>query len=124
MSLSDDAKEFIHEIVTDTGDFAVRLDFQSPTGQTVTVNGLHSDHTNMYDENGMPIDGKKTHVSVSEQSLNDVNYETRNSDNLISLKNHKVTVHYSNGNQIKYVIDDTRPDYTINLITLFLSEYE
>lgn len=124
MSLGGDAKEFIHEIVNATGDFAVRLDFQSPTGDTATINGIHSDHTNMYDENGMPINGKKTHVSISEQSLSFFEYPTRNNNNLISLKGHRVTIHYVNGYQIKYSIDDTRPDYTVNLITLFLSEHE
>ena len=123
MGLMDDAKQFAQTITNDLGDFAVPLSFRAPTGETASINGIYADITMVYDENGQPMNGKQTHVSISEQFLIDLGYPTRNTDGFASFVGHLVTINYADGSSRVYSVDDVRPDYTINLFILFLSEY-
>lgn len=123
MGLMEQIKEDIESITSDLDGFAVVLVFKSPNGDEATITGLHADVSKGYDENG-PIIGKYTHVSFSEKHLTDLNYPTRNPSNgLLSMNNHLVTVSYAEGHEKQYVVDGLMPDYTINLHTLILSEY-
>lgn len=123
MGLMEQAINDIKQITADLTDFATTVTFTSPTNQTATINCLYSDHTNAYDNEGMPINGKKTHISFAESLLVALNYPTRNTKGLISFTGHLVQINYADGSNKKYMVDDVRPDYTINLITLFLSAY-
>lgn len=67
--------------------------------------------------------GKFTHVTISEKYLTDLDYPTRNANNFLNMKGHLVTVSYADGSTKRYYVDDQRPDYTINLHTLILAEY-
>lgn len=123
MSLLDQAKADIEAITGNTDEFGVTLQFFAPTGQTVIIAGYSTDHTNHFDQDGNPINGKVTTVSFSEKFLTDLDYPTRNTQQLVTFLNHRVIVTYSDGTAIKYAIDQWKPDYMINLITLFLSSY-
>jgi len=123
MGLMEQNKKDIEQITQNTTDFGVSLFFEAPGGITATVNGYYSDHSMTFDELGNPVTGKKTSVCVSEQPLLDQDYPTRTSKGLTSFQNHFVTVTYADGNEVKYKIEETQPDYTINLITLFLTNY-
>jgi hypothetical protein len=123
MNLMEQAMNDIREITSNMGEFAVSITLESPTGVIVETQGIYSDITNMYDENGYPINGKKSHVSFSELPLIAQNYPTRNQDGLISFTGHLVTINYADGSSKRYMVDDCRPDYSINLITVYLSEY-
>lgn len=125
MGLMEQIKSDIEDITSDLDGFAVTLIFNDPNGNTATVNGLFADISKAYDESGNPIIGKYTHVSVSEKHLTDQNYPTRNPNNgLLSLINHLVTINYPDGTTKQYIVDGVSPDYTINLHTLTLSEYD
>lgn len=125
MGLMEQLKADLEQITSNTNEFAVTLDFKSPTGIEATVSGLGSDHSNAYDLEGNAVSGKFTHVTVAEKLLTDLNYPTRSANiaEFLDLRKHYVTVHYADGRVKKYIVDDQRPDYTINLHTLILSEY-
>jgi hypothetical protein len=123
MGIMEQAMNDIKQITDDLTDFATTVTFTSPTQQTATINCLYSDHTNAYDQDGMPINGKKTHITFAESLLTALNYPTRNGKGFISFTGHLVQINYADGTSKKYMVDDVRPDYTINLITTFLSEY-
>lgn len=123
MSLYEQNKRDIEQITTDVSGFSIELSFTSPNNDTATIRGQYTDHSNAFDESGLPMTGKMSIAFVSEQLLIDASYPTRTTENLITLTNHKVTINYADGTSKRYVVAETRPDYTINFITLFLSEY-
>lgn len=123
MGLMDQIKKDVETFTQNANDFGVELFFEAPGGETATVNGYFSDHSLIFDQIGNPVTGKKTHVCVSEQPLIDLDYPTRTSEGLTSFQNHLVTINYPDGTSIKYKIEESQPDYTINLITLFLTNY-
>lgn len=124
MGLMEQVKIDTQSFVQNKVDFGVDLTFTSPANSTVTVAGYYSDHSLTFDENGAPITGKKATVCVHEQSLIDAGYvSVRTQAGLISFKNHKVSIAYADGSSRTYKINEWQPDYTINLVTLFLEEY-
>jgi hypothetical protein len=123
MGLMNQIKSDTEQITGNLVDFAMPVILEAPTGQTVEINGIYSDHSNAYDENGMPITGKFTHVTISEQPLIDLGYPTRSSKGLMNFLSHKVTINYADGRSEKYIVDQQRPDYTINLVILILAKY-
>jgi hypothetical protein len=123
MGLVEQIKADIEQITGNLNGFAVQLSFVAPTGETAEITGLYSDHSNAYDQNGFPVTGKSTNVVVSEKYLTDLSYPTRNADGIVAMLGHLVTVNYADGSTRQYIVDETRPDYTINLITLILSRY-
>ena len=116
-------KDDVYNILTNGDEFAQPLTIQPPTGDAVNINGVYSDHMNTYDESGMPITGKAVYVTISETSLIELSYTTRNAAGLIDLKGHLVTITYADESTRQYIVTETRPDYTINLIILVLGEY-
>jgi len=123
MNIVEQMKQDLEEITGNADEFGVTLSFVSPTNETAQITGMYSDHSNSYDESGQNITGKFTHVTISEQFLINKNYPTRNTDGLADLNEHLVTVHYIDGSTKQYSVDDVRPDYTVNLFLLILSEY-
>lgn len=123
MNLFEQVKRDIQQITTAINEFSTPVVFTAPTGETASVYAQYSDHSNTYDSEGVPISGKFTHVAISESTLTDEGYPTRNSAGLINLLNHVVSVSYADGSTKTYIVHETRPDYTINLILLILSDY-
>lgn len=123
MGIMEQAMKDIQMITSDLNDFAVEITISSNAGHTANISAIYSDHTTMYDENGLPINGKKTNVSFSELLLTAVNFPTRNQNGIIAMLGFKVTISYQDGRVRTYIVDDVRPDYSVNLITLLLSEW-
>jgi hypothetical protein len=123
MNLFERVKLDIKAITTNVNEFSTEVTFTAPNGDTATVNAQYSDHSNSYDSEGMPITGKFTHVTISEDVLTELNYPTRNSAGLINMLNHTMAINYADGSVRNYIVSETRPDYTINLILLILSDY-
>ena len=116
MGLMDQIKSDVQQFTSNTNDFGVMLTFTSPTSVVKEVAGYFADHSLEFDENGNPIVGRKTTVCISEQSLIDAGYSSvRNSRGLITLDGHFVSINTS-----LFSVEQWQPDYTINLITLFL----
>ena len=121
MGLMDQIKSDVQQFTANTNDFGVMLTFKSPTSIVKEVAGYFADHSLAFDENGSPITGRKTTVCVSEQSLIDAGYSSvRSSKGLITMEGHLVSINYPDGSTYLFSVDEWQPDYTINLITLFL----
>lgn len=124
MGLIEQAKTDIEQITGNLNDFGLVLIFESPTAQTVTINGLHTKHHLGIDTDGRPVNTKNAHISFSEKKLTDLSYNIRNNKGEVSLKNHKVSVKDSTGILKKYIIREWFPDETVGLITCILGDFE
>lgn len=123
MSLIEQIKKDLEQITGNTAEFAVNLSFKSPANDTAEITGISADISTGRDEDGIAVVGKFVHVTFSEQYLIDLGYPTRNSMGLLSMLGHLVTISYADGSTKKFMVDSCRPDYTINLHTLILSDY-
>lgn len=102
--------------------FAVDLVFTAPTAEVASVRGLASKHRiSVNPEDGLPINSPNIHVSVVESVLLTANalYPTRNANNEITLRRHRVLY-----NGIVYEVGENFPDETLGLIVCILNETE
>lgn len=112
-------------ITTNTNEFALPVVLTSPDDlETASISGIHSDHSTFLDESGNAYVGKLVAVAISELAIINSNpdYPIR-VNGLIALRDHKVTLTHADGAVVTYKVRENRPDYTINLIDLLLSEY-
>lgn len=123
MSLLEHARLLWKRTTTDTGDFAMEAVFTSPANQTAGVKVWHTRHQMAIDELGHAINANQAHVTVSEQTLLDADYTTRNVDGKIELTGHRVTITYPTGEERTYQVQNQFPNETIKTITLLLTEY-
>ncbi len=125
MSLLERAKADIERITSNLNEFARVATFYSPTGETATVNILHTKHHLGVDaELQKWVNTKNAHISVSEKFLVDAGYPVRNGNRDVFLQKHKVKVADSTGQEVTYVIEQWFPNETIGLITCILGTYE
>jgi hypothetical protein len=110
MSLLDQAKEDIESITSDPEEWGRSILFEAPGGETATVVGLHSKHHLGFDTDGLKVNSKNAHLSVSETLLLEQNYPVRNSQKQVAMRNHKVTVIDSTGESCVYHIKETYPN--------------
>ncbi|KKN54307.1 hypothetical protein LCGC14_0593620 [marine sediment metagenome] len=122
MGLIDRAKSDIKAITSNPDEFGVSMTFTAPSGETATLNGLHSKHHMSMDTDGNMISSKNAHISVSEELLTAQNYPVRKAGE-VNLKNHRVSVKDSTGISKDYVIREWYPDETIGLITCILGSH-
>ena len=120
MGLIEDAMNTAKAITTNLNDFALNAVFTNPASETASVKVLAVDHSNTFDELGNAMTGASVVVTVSELSLTEQGYTTRNAKNQANLNGHFVVIDYADGRSINHRVYDCRPDYTINLFTLFL----
>jgi len=124
MGLIAQAKADWQAITSNTSEWGVTMTLTAPTGETATINGLHTKHHLGIDmETGRPVNTKNAHVSFSEKLLTDAGYPVRNAQGEVSLKGHKVTVADSTGANMTYVIKEWFPDETIGVIVCILLVY-
>lgn len=123
MGQIDFVKEDLALITSDLDGFAKQIIFTAPTGQTATLNGIHSKHHMGFDiESGRNINTKNAHISVSESFLVAQSYPLRGLDGKVNLKDHQVQVRDSTGTLAKYVVAEWMPDETIGLILCILGD--
>ena len=122
MGLIDQAKSDIKDITSNLNDFGVSMTFMAPTNETATINGLHSKHHLNIDTDGNMINSKNAHISFSESLLTAKGYPVRKNGE-VNLKDHKVAVKDSTGNNITYIINQWFPDETIGLIMCTLGSH-
>jgi hypothetical protein len=124
MSLLDQIKKDIEDITGNPNEFGREIIFVAPDESMATVTGLHTKHHLGIDTDGNPVNSKNAHISISEYYLALQDYPVRNQAGEVNLKNHKVTVKDSTGNDCTYVIREWFPNETIGLITCILGDYE
>jgi len=91
----------------------------SSLAESVTVRGLATNHHYSVDDDGIPVNSKNVHITISEEVLTEAGYTVRNSDNEVDMVGHLVTFRSNN-----YKIAQTMPDNTIDHIVCFLVDYE
>lgn len=121
MGLIQQAKLDIQQITSNLNDFGVEITLLNPTGETITITGLHTKHHMTYDAEGKPINGRNAHLSFSEGVL--VNYTIRNSKGEVDMKGHVATINDSTETPKTYVVREWFPDETIGLIVCILGDY-
>ncbi len=124
MSLIEQAKADIERITGNTNEFARSMTFVAPTSETAVVKGLHSKHHLTVNTEGIEVNARSAHVSVSEKALTDLSYPVRNSDGEVNLAKHTVKVKDSTGIEKTYEIREWFQDETIGLITCILGDFE
>lgn len=122
MGLIEQVKADAKQIMENTGDFGVVMTFVAPDNSTATVAGMHTKHRISLSPEGIPINARNAHVSVSEESLTALGYPVRVGDE-VEMTGHKVTVKDSTGEDKTYVIREWFPDETIGLIVCILGDY-
>lgn len=124
MGLIDQAKQDIAQITSNANDFGVALKFTAPTGATASITGIHTKIHLAVDTDGLPVNSKQSHISFSEQFLQELSYPVRNATGEVSLRNHSVEVKDSTGVLKKYIIKQWFPDETIGLISCMAEDFE
>jgi hypothetical protein len=89
-----------------------------------TVKAVASRHHLDFNDEGVPINSENAHVSVSEQTLLDAEFPTRNGNNEVNLVD--VLVSYADVNQVvkTYQIDSVFPSETLGIFVLTLGTYK
>lgn len=109
--------------IINNSDFGVDCAFTPPVGDTVSVKALFTSHNNSVSTDGIPMNAKNIHISVSESDLLALEYTVRNSSGEVDLKNHIVQFADSTGTTKNFVIKETIPDETLGLIVCILGLY-
>lgn len=125
MSLKEIARRDIATITQNVNEWAQTMVLHAPTGQSLSVTGLHTKHH-------LGIDAEKqkwantpnAHISFTEQQLADAGYPYKNAGGEVSLNNHRVEVSDSEGISVQYRIEQWFPNKTIGLITCILGGWE
>lgn len=100
------------------------LRFVDRKGFEVSVDGIATKHHINVDTEGQIVNTKNIHVSVSEKSLTDLSYPTRNDRGDVSMKKHVVYFTDSTNVEKKYYIIEAYPDETVGVLTFILEESE
>lgn len=124
MGLLETAKQDIQNFTSNLEGFGVEITLTAPTAEVAIVNGLHTKHHLGYNTEGVQVNTKNAHVSISEQLLVDAGYPVRSASGEVNLTGHLVDVKDSTGLVKNYVIREWFPDETIGLIVCILGDYE
>lgn len=109
---------------TSKGGFHVEITFTAPGGATAKVSGLAAKHHLGIDADGLTINSKTAHVSVSEQEFINAGYVIRDASGEVDFKKHLVFYKDSTGLEKKYTVSEPFADETVGLITMILNDYE
>jgi len=123
MSLLDIIQQDIADITSNANEFGRSCLFTAPDESTATVVVLHSKHRISVDGDGVPVNSKNSHISVSEQLLTALDYPVRDDNGEVNLSGHTVAIKDSTGTTMNYLISEWFPDETIGLIVCILQDY-
>ena len=105
------------------GEFSVNITITNKTALKKVVKGLATKHNLIFNpENGLPINAKNTHVSISETVLAQAGFSVRNANLEVDLKGWKIEYADSSGASKAYRINDAMPDETLGLIVCTLGD--
>ena len=125
MGMLEQAQADIKRIRTDPNGFNRLITFISKDGVSTTkVRGMHSKINMAVDTEGQNVNSKKATVSISESSLTDFGYPTRDQKGECILKDDKIDVVDSTGVLCHYIIREVFPDETVGLIVCVLGDFE
>lgn len=105
------------------GGFETSVTFTPPTGDAVTADALAMKHHIGVDTDGQLMHSLNARITVSEKLLTDEGYTTRNGNNEVSMRGHKVAWEDASGESKTYKITENWPDESLGTITLILGDY-
>lgn len=115
-----DAKKYITK-----GGFQDDIKLSNPDNSFVLdITGWVTKHWINFDTDGNPANSKNAHVCLDEETLLNLGYPVRNSNEEIDLFKHKVSTKDSSGVVKNYVINEWYPDETLGLIVCILGDFE
>lgn len=118
------AKAMAKKAVTSMG-FEEDITLKTPNGvTTLQTTGWATKHWINFDSDGNAINSKNAHICIDEQVLSDAGYPVRNSNQEISLRNHRVSVADSSGIVKEYSIIEVFPSETFGLIACILGDFK
>lgn len=125
-SLREQAKDDWQRFTSDPDGFGTSINFLAPApgNETADIVGLATKHHLGIDSDGVPINTKNTHVSVSEQLLIDAGYPVRDAEDEVAMLRHRVKFEDSTGTEKEYAIQEMFPDETVGILTFILGDFE
>ncbi len=90
---------------------------------SVKVNGLAPVHHLTFDTEGQMVNSKNAHVTMSEESLNEVGFSPRNDKGEVYLRGVLVTFADSSGEEKTYTVKENHADESLGIIVLILGKY-
>jgi len=124
MGLTDIAKADWQRFTSNTDEWGIELAFAAPTGETCTVNGLHTKHHLQVSPEGVAVNAKNAHVCVSEALFTAAGYPVRNAAGEVSMKTHNVSAKDSTGTVKEYSVQQAFQDETVGVIVMILGDAE
>lgn len=125
MGMIETAAAAIKRIRTDPNGFTKSIQFIAADGiTTATVRGMSSVIHLGVDNQGEFVNSRKAHISIVESSLTDLGYPTRDSNNVLILKDNRVNVMDSTGQTEQYIIREIYPDEALGLLVCILGDFE
>lgn len=124
MGLKERAQELNKRFTSDSSTFfAESADFTAPTGETATVNVLHTKHHTAYSAEGEMVNVLVASIAVNEEILTDDGYPTRDASNEVTFSDHRVSIKDSSQVVKEYICDEWYPDEYLGMIVLILKYY-
>ena len=121
--MQSDAKQ----ILTDLKGFAVNVTFTTPSSYdpqvTKTCPAVAIKHNTGMNEFGAAISSKTSRITVYESALIDLGYPTRDSNNKLALKDHKINFVDASGLVYYGVIRNNNPDDMIGYIRCDIGDW-
>lgn len=106
--------------------FDLDITFTAPGGaETATVKGIATSHHISIDTDGQAVNTENVHCTVVESNILDANpnYPIRSAAGEVSMRKHKVEFVDSNGDPKTFVIVESFPDNTVNVLTFILAKF-
>lgn len=124
MSLTQRAQTDMQTITSNSNDWAVSATLTDLTGQTATVNVLHTRHNTAYDPEGVTVNVPTASIAVSEAKVleNNENYSFKNSSGEITYLNHSVDIADASGVVKNYMVSENYPDEKLGMTILILQD--
>jgi hypothetical protein len=116
-----DAQKFVT-----SGGFEVDITLSTPDANTtIILTGLGTGRWVKFDNEGNSVNSAKNSITISEKTLNDLEYPVRSEKTgKVKLYGHKVSHLDSNGTPKNYVIEECYPNGSLGLIICILGDSE
>lgn len=124
MSLTERARTDMQSITSNGNDWAVSATLTDLTGQTVTMNVIHTRHNTAYDPEGVTVSVPTASIAVSEAKVLEANpaYSFTNSSGEITYLNHSVAIADASGVVKNYMVSENYPDEKLGMTVLILQD--
>ena len=125
VSFTERAKADWKRLTGDKNGWGTEINVERPDGSSpVDVVGLAIKHHLKVDGEGLVINGKNAHATISEEALTDQSYVVRDSDDEVDMEDHHLEWIDSAGFLKKYVVTEAWADEKVGVIVFVLGDFE